>query len=327
MTYEELIVAIANEAPRLSEVAYKLLWSLVSISIQQGSNEVRASHRWLAAQTGMCREGVARGARELSRLIGVDAPPGALTTFTLPVDWFSPQRPLVSAEEGPQNIHRWPKIQASGGLESRQVVANNLGQGGLESRPVVAWNLGQSCGKDTPSGLEFRPGWPGIQASSPDSPIRNAPARVDRSIDQGLSTPEHILRIDKAFHTVEILPDQTEAAEILVDAVTSYRKCFPASPRIRNTPDRIVIARCLAIAGVEELCSTLRVLLAEDRRPGISDMWFFTVFLNRIHGIPSKLINSRIDGEKKKAHAYESKPSLFPDELVNGTVRQIRKLG
>lgn len=128
MTYEELIVAIDDAAPKLTEASLRVLLRLVSLGIQTGSCEVQLSHRDLAEQLSMSREGVARGLRGLAGIVTIDGGNKMLSTFVLPPEWFAPQRSLFPVPRTVENTSIWPTNQARSGLRTRPGLANEPGQ-------------------------------------------------------------------------------------------------------------------------------------------------------------------------------------------------------
>lgn len=326
MTYEELIVAIDGEAPKLSHVALRLLLRLVSLAIQQGVAEVRASDNWLAQHLGISREGVARATRDLAKLITVDRRNGCATIFLLPADWFTPQRSLFAGRDLPANIHNLPTFQAGDGQLSRHVPAKSPGrtcQVFRQDLPTFqappANSLGSTC-------QVSRQDLPTLQAGTPISPIRTAGARVNRSISSS-AEPEGLTGfIDRCLRTVKILPAQEEDAQILSDTLQHYRTACGSDYAYTPEPDETVLARILAIAPIEDLCGVLRTLLTDGVRCGKQDMWFFTVLLQRIHRASPKLTASRYDSMKPKAPSQNENLPGFADELINGTMPKLRRL-
>ena len=125
---------------------------------------------------------------------------------------------------------------------------------------------------------------------------------------------------------MKILPKQVESARILRDLLADYRQHFPNARAQRFRADEIVIARCLAIADVEDLGATLAALRDQNVEPGFNDMWFFALFCNKLLGIHRKEVSDRIAELKSKTPSLKATPSLFPDELVSGTIREMRKI-
>ena len=327
MTAEEVIVQMAGTAPRLSSVGVRLMLHVVATAIETGSEVVTITSRGAAASIGSSQDAMRRAVHDLARYIPAHIRDRQYTMFQLGPDWYGEQMRLPFSEGRNSQAYPLPGKSVHAAPKTQARCTENPGRGCTENPGTLPGKSVQDCGNVPSRAWEIGARCTENPGSDADSPIRNAPARVDRSIDQGFLVPEHILRIDKAFHTVEILPSQVEDAEILLDAVASYRKSFPTSRCVNPVPDRTVIARCLAVARIEVLCDVLRTLQEADVPPGANNMWFFVVLMNQIHGIPRKLISARISAQKSKARPYESKPSLFPDELVNGTVRQMRKLG
>jgi hypothetical protein len=319
MSYDELHLAIAAAAPQFKEAALRLLLELVALSIEQGTNELVVSSRTLASRTGLSREGVMRATRDLSAVMAADVNQGKELRFTLPAEWFSPQRSLfVAGNVRPQLIH-WPTIQASTGQPSRPVLANEPGQHWPTIQanwPTIQASTGQPS---RPIGQPSRP----VLANHPGQfgadTYRNARARIDRSIDQDSTPSGLVVLIDRALRTVEILPAQQQDADILRDALCEYRTAFDVDSLYPGGPDQVAIARILAIAPIEELCGVLRKLLTARVPPGKQDMWFFTVLMQKIHGAPPKLVADRYDGMKRKKPPMNETLQNFGPELLSAT--------
>lgn len=327
MTYERLIIAVDEVAPQLSNSAYKLLWRLIALAIHRGTPEVEASMRWLATALGYSKESVAESIRELAQYIQVTALEGRPTIFCLPPDWFPPQRTLFGDDRLGGDIHNRPGNQDTTVLFSRTPLSQKPGHhrpGNQDTRPG---NQDTTVLETRTPVLISRTQRPGIQDTCSDSPIRNAGARVDRSIDQNSAEPDRYIALDRAFHTVEILPAQRQDAELLSDVIRSYREKFDSTAYAVSQPDRTVLARILAIGAIEEIADALNALAHLKRKPGASDMWFFTVLIDKLLGIHHTYTAERIKQLNAKAQSLNGKPSLFPDQLVSGTAAQMRKLG
>jgi hypothetical protein len=316
MSYEELIVAIENEGTQLSCVAYRLLWRLVSISIQQGSNEVNVSCRTLASQLGVARNSIAQAHRDLAPFIGVAVTNGSTATFTLPAEWFSPQRALFATLSPKPVIHNLARNRAGTWHETEPVPGTKLSRTWHETEPVPGTKLSRTWHETEPD-LARNCARPGTKLSQLDADTyRNARARIDRSISS-CSTPSGlVVLIDRALRTVEILPQQEQDAEILRGALCDYRRDLDAPSLYPGGPDQVAIARILAIAPIEDICGVLRKLLTARVHPGKQDMWFFTVLMQKLHGAPPKLVADRYDSMKrKKPPMNETLPNFGPELL------------
>lgn len=326
MTYEQIIIAIQNAAPQLSDASLRLLLQLIALSIEYQSPVLQASHRSLAQRAGLSKEGVAIAIRGLPQTIRVVKSPTGVTTFILPDDWIPAQRSLTGGVGGDVRTRGNPvdvpptraANQDSASRKPGQKVSHKPGQGGGNQDSLP----GQYGANTVDNCLKF----PTSQDGSDSSPIRNAHARVDRSIEQGSADPGHSSRIDRAVRTVKILPHQQQAAAIFRSRVQEYRDAFPNAPRASWQPDETVTARCLAIAHVEELCSSLCELASEGVPPGYNDMWFFFTLLNKIHGIDRALIAERISAQRSKAPSNNPTPSLWTDELVDTASAAMRRM-
>lgn len=137
------------------------------------------------------------------------------------------------------------------------------------------------------------------------------------------------LVIEEAFHTVEIRPDQREDAQILSECILTHRKdfYFDSDAAASSRRDPKVIARILAIAPIEQLSDAIFGLKAERRKPGKTDMWYFSVLFDRIQGIDHKLTAAVIEQQKSKA-SYESKTDggLFEAELLEEIMGNAKRI-
>lgn len=326
MTAEELIIAVTAEAHVIPPVAYKLLWGVISLAIQRGSGVVQVSMPWLAMYTGASRAGIAIAIGQLRKYVEVDSTPGKPLTFKLPEDWLPPQGPLFGGS-GPITARR-PRIStvitttpSPPPTPSRNQATDQAGTNPY-SRQV--WPV---------TGLPTRPLQPGIQAAPVQNPgcivqdiDKGTRARADQIRSEVSAVTEEYLSIRKAFRTVEIRPDQREDADILTEILQGYRSNFDSAARAASRPNRIVLARLLAIAAIEELSHTIYELQAERQRPGKSDMWFFTVLLERIRGFDRTITASVIEQEKSKAPFNESRGALFEDQLLADVTAKARRM-
>lgn len=282
MTYEELIVAIDDAAPTLSEASLRLLLRLVSLAIQNGSNEIRISHRDLADAMKMSREGVARAARGLSGIVAIDGGHKVTSTFTLPADWFAPQRSLFAVSGVVDNISNWPTYQARSGQQTRPALANEPGQGGQRARPGgqptrpdLAYEPGHVANEPGQSGQRPRPGIMQNQQLSAD-PLDRSSRDLSSIVD--LPTPSE--SIERVNHIPEELAHD---ARLLKKWLKSYFEGHHPSHTAPDGPDEIILAKCLAISPLARLAQTLTTLDKKGTRPGETWAWFVTVFCQRIH--------------------------------------------
>ncbi len=326
MTAEELIIAVTSEASSIPPVAYKLLWGLISLAIQRGSGVVQVSMPWLALYTGSSRAGIAIAIEQIRKYVEVDATPGKPTTFRLPEAWLPSQGPLFGGS-GPITARR-PRLQRQR-VENFPAPPNPSKNQANDQAGTV-----QFPGMFSPvTGLPTRQLQPGIQAA----PVQNlntfdqaiemgTRARVESSRVEGFLLTEDYLIVVKAFHTVEIRLDQEEDARILTEILQSYRSHFDSAARASSRIDRKVLARLLAIGSLEEIAETLNERLAMGRKPGDSDMWFFFVLLDKIHGIDAKLTANVIQQEKSKASPNESGAPLLADQLLADVKAKARRM-
>lgn len=152
-------------------------------------------------------------------------------------------------------------------------------------------------------------------------------ARVDRSIDPNCADTDIIVRIDRAVESKEIPPNQREAADLLRSTIMDYRDGFPGKSRMNDSPDDVVLAHCLAIADVEDLCRVLRTLYVAQVNPGHSDMWFFFTLCDKILGASPVLTRSRMEKAKSKARPYNQRPGLFEAQLLDEVKGKLRRIG
>lgn len=327
MTAEELIIAVTSEATSIPPVAYKLLWGLISLALQRGSGVVQVSMPWLALYTGASRAGIAIAISQLTKYVEVDSTPGKPTTFRLPDSWLPSQGPLFGGD-GPITARRprLPHVRTKAPTPPRMVPGNQATDQagtGLNTRQV--W-------PDT--SLEITPHLPRYQAapawnlsSFNGKPREDPRARVESNRIEDSASSAGYLVLVKAFHTVEIKPEQWEDSRILSDSIICHRMNFDSDASASSRRDRKVLARLLAIAPLEDICDSIHELLAEKRPPGKSDMWYFSVLLDRIHGIDHRVTAAYIEQEKSKALSNESRGPLFEDSLLDEVGGKLRRLG
>ena len=327
MTSEDLILAIAGKAPQLNESSLRLLIELVAQSIELTTPDIPASSRELAASTGLSREGVMRGARDLHGLVKADIQAGKELKFHLPPSWFPSQRALFPDNEPVDKPSNWPTNLASAGQPSRPVLANYPGQcwpnnlasdgaTGQPTRPVLANHLGQSEGN-----------WPNNQASSHDGASLDPRARV-RSIESGSSVIEGLVRtIDRAWGAVEIPASLETDAALLAQALFAYKQDLGPMREESAYPDTGILARLLALAPYEKIHCVLRSLRERQTPCGDQDAWFFTVMAQKIHHASPKLTRSRMEAAKVKPPSNKNPEGLFGDQLLTDLQAKARRLG
>jgi hypothetical protein len=323
LTYEDLIVSIDNEAPNLPDAAYKLLWRLISIAIQRRSPQISVSHNWLAQKLCVSREGIARSARELRKLLIVESQNGLFTTFTIPDSWLSPQRSLFS-DETPLTGRQAPAYNPGRPANFPGTYLPNF-QAGPAHNPGRPAN---SPGSHLPN---FQADLPNFQAGSTQNQQLTHRALIDIESNQNPAHRNFEVIIDRSLSAVEIPVENEGDAAILSDELYAY-KCDFGPVRERSLyPDTKVLARCLALAPVERLVSVLRTLRSNNTRCGQQDMWFFTVFAQKIYAIPPRLTASRYDlmkpRENPPTNETPGRPSLFQENLLNETAAKVRRLG
>lgn len=326
MTYEDLIVAIDAEAPKLSCVALKLLLRLVSLSIQRGSPEVRASHNWLGEQLGLARESVARASRDLAHIITIQGSIGQVTTFTLPSNWFAQQRSLFAGSEPLKRIHNLPNFQAGSGQDSRQVPANIPGSH-LPGKPTALPGF-QAPPAQYLGSAANNPGTPCLKSRQPAEQNQQLTggALIESNRIQILCTGDLVMHIDRCLHTVEIPEDKVADAALLSEQLYQYKCALGPLRELSAYPDSVVLPRIFAIADIEVLHDRLRKLRANGVHCGKQDMWFFTVLMQKIYGASPKLTASRYDCmNTRKPPMTENLPAFGP-ELVRQVGAGIRRL-
>jgi hypothetical protein len=316
MYYKDLISLINTGAPELSGTAFKLLWQLIDIAMQQRSNVVTISCRELARRLSVSRDAITSAHRQLAAIFPIATRNGSdKTTFTLPLDWFEKEALTAEIRERPKLFHMLRKSATDAWKDGSEMPGNQAGkrpgyQASTACKPgIMALKPGSMWGK-TRQDLQKLPG---NQASTNKERARAF------SIDRFSSscTPSGLVhRIDSALRTVEILPAQQQDAEILRDELIEYRTTCHVDFQAPNGPDQVAIARILAIAPIEELCGVLRKLITARVPPGTSDMWFFTVLMQRIHGAPPKLVADRVTAlKRKKPPMNETLPNFGPELL------------
>lgn len=326
MTYERLIIAVDEVAPDLEGIAYKLLWRLIAFAIKAGRPDVAISIRDLANGLKVSKEATAAAMRELGKYIRIVSPPGQATTFYLPADWFPPQRTLFSDETLGGDFHNRPNDQDTSVLFTRTPVSHSPGHQCPTDQDTCPNN--QDTGVPltrtvVPLTRTLRPGYQDTEGSWP---IRNAHAR-NRSIESESSVLSEVgVIIDRAWETVQI-PEEKEAdAALLSEAMYCYKRDLGPLRDQSGYPDTAIVARILALAPYPQIHLVLRSLREKGKTCGDQDAWFFTCVAQKIHRASPELVRSRMAAGKAKARTYESKPSLFGDELVKAAAAHVRKL-
>ena len=326
LTYEELIVAIDDAAPRLSEASLRLLLRLVSLAIQTGSSEVRASHEWLAGQLGMSEEGIARGKRGLAGIIKAEGGNRVTTTYVMPADWFTPQRSLFAVPSGQIPRPDWPTNQARSGLPTRPALANEPGQSGQPTRPV--WPTNQASWPTNQASLANEPGQSGLPtrpALTQNQPLSGSPPDQIRSDQIGSLEPSVVL-INQIAQIDNLKEEQVEDARTLASRLVGYAAAYGHGRIREQKPSERILARCLAIAPVDTLIKTLSLMAGKSVSCGEKYAWFVTVFLNRIHGIESKLVVQVFENVLQKKKAGRHTDPLYTEQLLQQTAAGVRTM-
>lgn len=326
MKYEDVIEEVDRLAPNLTGTAYKVLWRLIALSIKHRNPALRASHKYLAQELKLAKESVAQAIRDLQGIITVRKDGSAVTTFIVPERWVPEQPPLFISNQ---------PLKSGGGISTNvSTDAPTPPRGGakiqVHKRPGTRT---VTLVTRPDSGLDYR--------VTTDNQADSHPGfqdKIDQDIEMGTRVPIESNRIEvcaetaeylvivKAFHTVEIRPDQREDAQILTEVIEMHRIKFDSAAAAASRRDPKVIARLLAIAPIEDLCDTILQLRAEERRPGTTDMWYFTVCLDRLRGINHKVTASVIEQTKSKAHSVEQRTPLFEDQLLAYIDRNARRM-
>lgn len=327
LTYERLILAVDEVAPDLEGIAYKLLWRLIAIAISRGTPAVETSVRELARGLKASKEGTARAIRELAQFITVTARDGGSTIFSLPPDWFPPQRTLFSDDSLGGDFHNRPGNQDTTVLFTRTPASYSPGHQRPTDQDTCPTNQDTSVPfTRTPVPLT-RTQRPTDQDTDRVQPIRNAHAR-NRSIESEASaSSEVVVLIDRAWATVEI-PIGSEADAAVVSEWLYAYKCDLGPLRADSSyPDTAIVARIVTLAPLEDFKQVLRSLRERNKACGDQDAWFFTVLAQKIHHVSPELTRSRMALQKAKAQPLNDKPSLFGDQLLKRTADGMRRLG
>lgn len=326
MTYEDLLVAIANEAPNLSKCAIGVLLRLVATAIETGSPDLRLSHNWLSERTGLSREGVARGTRELAHIIGVGVSNGVSTSYSLPAEWFAPQRSLFAVDSRLGERFNLPNPQAGSGQLSRQVPANvpgSTGQISRQERPT--FQAPPANGFGIPANTPGRSGQDSRQVSTQNQQLSDA--SLDRS-NRVLPALEPLHGLRDSIESVTQLPVAfREDAETLKRWLRDFYETHHPSHRPPEGPDESIQAKCLAIAPLRRLAGILATRDKKGTRPGESWAWFVTVFANSVHGT-KVLADVPAPPEFRKTLKPPSTESgtLFPNSLLKQAAASVHTM-
>lgn len=326
MTYEDWIIAVAAESPRLSGSALKLLLHLASVSIQTGTNQVRLSDRELETQLDICRPALTDAKKTLGPLVQIDARAGVPSLFTLPVDWFPGQRALFSPQVARFSSHQWPGKLATAGQESLPPVASLVSHSGQEnlprgqeSWPLLANKTGQVANKVSHSGQES---WP--------PPTQNQQFGAAPSIESNRSevvvTREVIEKIDRALDAVEIPGTERPFAETLRNHLQEFLQQRGTAGAGLRPPKDELLAKCFACGPIDSLLMVLGQLSNQTNiRPG-SYIWFVVVFLDHLHGIPWKQTKTRMDQRRQRKAPGRAEALPFPAADLRQAVNNIKSL-
>lgn len=326
LTYEDWIVAVAAEAPKLSGSALKLLLHLASVSIQAGTTQVRISDRDLETRLDICRPALTDAKRALAHLIGIESRAGVPSTFNLPAGWFPGQRPLFSPQVANFPSQQWPGKLATTGQQTLPPLAKFSSQsgqenwpGGQETLPPVANKTGQVANKTSQSGQETLP------PATGNEQLAGAGDDRSRSIDLSTTTDKYV-KIDLILDCVEIPSSLRSDAELLGNNLWVYAQQRGTGAIAERQPSDELVAKCLAIAGVDSLLIALAEAAEYKNSRPASYWWFVAVFLQKIHGIPSSMLRERLDQRRMRKPARRAELLPFPDQLVQQAAGQVKSL-
>jgi len=326
LTYDELIVAIDDAAPKLSEASLRLLLRLVSLAIQTGSSEIRASHEWLAVQLGMSEEGIARGKRGLAGIVCVEGGHRVTTNYVLPADWFAPQRSLFAVSTGQLPRPVWPTNQARSGQPTRPALPNEPGQITQPTRP--AWPTNQASYPTNQASLPHEPG----QSGQPTRPVLVKNQQLTDAADQirsdqrFTSGDELCATINQITHSIHIQPGQEQDAEVLRDHMREFMRAYGARGIPPAGPHTSTLSRCLAIAPLETLLSKLPGMAEKKRGHPREWIWFLLLFAQDILGIEKEPLLDSIKAFNKRKPPAAQTADHFKQELLNTATAGSRRM-
>jgi hypothetical protein len=326
LTYEDLIVAIANEVPKLSGSGLKLLLRLIASGIELGSCEVVVSKYWLAERTGLSREGVTLAARQIAHLVGTESSHGVNTKFVLPAEWFTPQRSLFPVDTRLESRLQSPGNLAAGSQLSRRQPANNPGDSRQETWPQSPNNLATLAKK--PGGFANFPGDSrqeiGLEVTQTQS-LTDAPdlIRSDQRFVNAPTVSEQISQITSAIH---INPGQEQQAEELCWHLREFMRKYGARGIPPSGPASSTLSRCLAIAPLETLIKSLATMA--DRKLGRPRewIWFVLLFAQNLRGIEKELMLDAIKQFNKRKPPQAQTAIQFKDGLLQQSTAGVRTM-
>lgn len=199
MTYEDLFICIDEAAPKLPGCALRLLLRLISMALKSGSNEIRISIRTLATEMDMTKDAVTVATLALKGIITTKASPGVPCTFTLPADWFAPQRSLFAVSGNLDNRLQRPGNQDTDVLETRTLAYVKPGHSVLETR--TPWATYQDGVSRKPGHLGDFPGHSVLETRTVNTQNQQDAdgSRSDQS-DLRSSSPPDSVTLDRKTH-------------------------------------------------------------------------------------------------------------------------------
>jgi len=91
-------------------------------------------------------------------------------------------------------------------------------------------------------------------------------------------------------------------------------------------PKEEILAKCLAISGVDELLIALREISGSRKCNPNSYIWFVVVFLDHIAGIPWKVTAEYMKQKKERKPPQRQAAASFQRELVGAAANQVKGL-
>jgi hypothetical protein len=335
MTFEQLFVAIDTEASahKLRPSAIRLLLHLIATSINDGTQQVRTSRRYLSTLLAMSPKTINRATRRLASLISVETPDGVTTTYTIPSQWFTAQPGLFARQAEISTIHNC-------GRNSHGAVAqkNTPDLDGVAGNPTPLWHKraqpGRSVGENPtprPISVGENPTPRPISVGENPTPqtenqrLATSSTNVFDSIESGFSSKELSVQvIDRIARATTVAEENKNDARVLSEHLRAYIRAFGGPHHDKGNPDQLVLARCFAIAPLGDLENLLLNDMRRFTPPAFdSYMYIVSIFAEKIHGI--KNLTAKLKA-LQPALTPQQRQLQFKNEIINYTMARAKRM-
>ena len=317
MTYAELWVFVDQLRAQLPPRAITVLSHLIARCIAEGSNEIELSISKLASNLGMSRDPVHDAAIRLEGIIEVRAAAGVSMRWTLPADWFEPQRSLFTVSTAVEKYRNLPRNQAGTPLETRQAPREKPGRYLTRNQAGMPENQAGVPGNQ--AGPAWKPGGSPLETRQVPTQNQQLTADYDRSdqIRSDFSGDISISVIQESLKHTAIPIELTREAEIVSQSLCDWCAHHQVPPPTLAGPPASMLAPLLALAPTTAILKALGAIRSPRSGPPRKWAWFFVTLANQILGLDAKVICEVIEQHRQKTPPRRTVDRDFGRSLIN----------